>query len=204
MARVLVAGARTGTGSPDATAFMARCRAAAGVFSSQSDYITSVRALLDCLQTVPAGRSHADRTIIAASLLEVSSLPLRQRSSLSTRDVDRVPQRMRRRDRVTRAIMLLVSWSRDPDLTLDKIAAALLVTESYLSRAIAADAGLKYAQLLHAARLTDAVVALGTTDLPIKHIAFDVGYRRANEMDRSFAAWCHMTPREIRALTRPD
>jgi AraC-like DNA-binding protein len=172
------------------------------LFWDHTDYLTAVIALVDCLQTVPDGRSHSDRAFIVTSLREMSTLPLRQRSRLSREDLERVQRRMQRRDRVATATMLLVSSSRESDVSLDKVAATLHVTESYLSRAIAADTGLTYARLLHAARLTDAVVALGTTDLPIKHIAYDVGYKRANEMDRAFSAWFHIPPRDFRAIAR--
>jgi AraC-like DNA-binding protein len=191
-------------GSSRATAFLEQCKEAGALFSSNADYITSTTGLLNCLRAVPEARSHVDRVIVASALLHVSSLPLRQRSDVSVMELNCLQHRMRRRDRTGLVIRLVVSRSRDQNLTLATVAATLGVTDPYLSRAMKADTGLTFATLLHTARVFDAVMALGTTDLPIKQIAADVGYRRPNEMDRAFGAWCHLAPRDFRAVARSE
>ncbi|MEM7488020.1 MAG: helix-turn-helix transcriptional regulator [Pseudomonadota bacterium] len=95
----------------------------------------------------------------------------------------------------------LVGGALDRPWRAGDAARALAMSEPTLRRRLAAE-GTGFADLLRELRMTQALTRLQTTDLPVSHVALEVGYASASRFARRFRARFGLPPSAIR--TAPD
>ena len=86
------------------------------------------------------------------------------------------------------------------DITLDKVAAALSFSPSYLGKLLKRQMGYTFNEYLNIIRLKHACYLLQTTNLPVKEIAFQAGYNSSEYFLYVFKKKLFATPSEYRKL----
>ena len=84
------------------------------------------------------------------------------------------------------------------DLTLTDIAKRVRLSKWHLNRLLMRHTGHGFPRHIREIRLRRACRLLAGTTLPVKEIAFAVGYKYANELDRHFMATHGLTPPKYR------
>jgi AraC-like DNA-binding protein len=186
---------------PDqALAFVQRCQVVAGSWagcSTDSDLVPPLTVVCDCLASTPVSRTHIERVAISSALLRTAWHVRIQLTMFEFRSARSA--RLPSRSRVNQALRCLAARRSEHDISLRALSAELLVTESYLSRAIHRELSRPFETLLHCLRLLDVVVLLRATTLPIKSIAWKSGYSSTAVMDRIFHRRLHMPPSAFRS-----
>ena len=103
---------------------------------------------------------------------------------------------------LTMRALHLISRGFSQPLSIGDIAGELQVSESTLARALKADTGKSFTQLLRDARLREAASALSTTSVPIQQIAAGVGINDSNYFVKVFRKEYEMTPTAYRLSRR--
>jgi AraC-like DNA-binding protein len=97
--------------------------------------------------------------------------------------------------RVAKAVQLL---NEDPSRTLADLACGCALSISRLSHLFRAEAGLTLKEFRRKRRLEVAMKMLATTDMPIKQIAYALGYRHTSSFVRAFEVNAGMSPSDYR------
>jgi AraC-like DNA-binding protein len=100
--------------------------------------------------------------------------------------------------RIAKAVRLL---NEDPSRTLADLACGCALSLSRLSHLFRAETGLTLNEFRRNRRLEAAMKMLATTDMPIKQIAYALGYRHTSSFVRAFEADAGMSPSDYR---RPE
>ena len=87
--------------------------------------------------------------------------------------------------------------------SIGQVAAALGYSERGLRRQLARS-GTSYRQLVQQARLSKAQALLADPDIPIKTVAFELGFDTPSNFARSFKEWSGTAPSEYRARLRAN
>lgn len=97
--------------------------------------------------------------------------------------------------RIVKAVRLL---NEDPSRTLTDLACGCALSVSRLSHLFRTETGLTLKQFRHNRRLEAAMKMLATTDMPIKQIAYLLGYRHTSSFVRAFEVDAGMSPSDYR------
>ncbi|MGP3561092.1 helix-turn-helix domain-containing protein [Geobacillus sp. BK01] len=103
-----------------------------------------------------------------------------------------------RADAVERGLRYMEAHFRDPSLTLEKAAAAAGRSPAYFSHLLSKKRGITFRQWLTNRRLEEAKRLLRQTDLSVKEIAEQTGFRTAHYLTRVFKAELNETPTAYR------
>ncbi|PJW16977.1 helix-turn-helix domain-containing protein [Geobacillus sp. WSUCF-018B] len=101
-------------------------------------------------------------------------------------------------DAVERGLRYMEAHFRDPSLTLERVAAAAGRSPAYFSHLLSKKRGVTFRQWLTNRRLEEAKRLLRQTDLSIKEIAEQTGFRTAHYLTRVFKAELNQTPTAYR------
>ncbi|KJE26117.1 helix-turn-helix domain protein [Geobacillus kaustophilus] len=101
-------------------------------------------------------------------------------------------------DAVERGLRYMEAHFRDPSLTLERVAAAAGRSPAYFSHLLSTKRGMTFRQWLTNRRLEEAKRLLRQTDLSIKEIAEQTGFRTAHYLTRVFKAEMNQTPTAYR------
>ncbi|MFC0264939.1 AraC family transcriptional regulator [Alloscardovia macacae] len=85
--------------------------------------------------------------------------------------------------------------------TIDDVASALGLTKRTLQRQLS-DEGTTFQKQLNSTREMLAVHYMANTDMPVRDVAYLLGYRELNSFRRSFALWTGVSPSEYRSEKR--
>lgn len=99
-----------------------------------------------------------------------------------------------------RVLKLIERDYRDPGLSVDRIAREAGYSRHHFSRLFHREVGTSPHAHLQQFRLQRALNQITTTDLPIKQIAMESGYRDYSYFCKEFKRWTHKTPRSARRL----
>src|SRR5579864_629997 len=97
--------------------------------------------------------------------------------------------------RIAKAVRLL---NEDPSRTLADLACGCALSLSRLSHLFRAETGLTLKEFRRNRRLEAAMKMLATTDMPIKQIAYALGYRHTSSFVRAFELHVGVSPSEYR------
>ena len=97
--------------------------------------------------------------------------------------------------RVAKAVRLL---NQDPCRTLADLACGCALSISRLSHLFSAETGLTLKEFRRNRRLEAAMKMLATTDMPIKQIAYALGYRHTSSFVRAFEVDAGLSPSDFR------
>jgi transcriptional regulator GlxA family with amidase domain len=100
--------------------------------------------------------------------------------------------------RVAAALEVMRHEHGNADLRLDDIARRVRLSKWHLNRLLTRHTGWGFLQHMREIRLSHAERLLAGPKLAIKEIAFSVGYKYVNELDRHFMAKHGMTPSSYR------
>jgi AraC-like DNA-binding protein len=111
--------------------------------------------------------------------------------------------------RAQAALQFIRQNSANPNLRLSDVAREINLSRWHLDRLLVRETGVGFTNHLRAARLTHARRLLVDTQLSIKEIAFTVGYRYANELNRHFrvvhqSTPCHWRQTRMRSVGATD
>ncbi|WP_445614005.1 helix-turn-helix domain-containing protein [Geobacillus sp. YF-1] len=101
-------------------------------------------------------------------------------------------------DAIERGLRYMEAHFRDPSLTLEQAAAAAGRSPAYFSHLLSKKRGVTFRQWLTNRRLEEAKRLLRQTDLSIKEIAEQTGFRTAHYLTRVFKAELNQTPTAYR------
>jgi AraC-like DNA-binding protein len=97
--------------------------------------------------------------------------------------------------RIAKAVRLL---NQDPSRTIGDLACGCALSISRLSHLFRAETGLTLKEFRRNRRLEAARKMLATTDMPIKQIAYALGYRHTSSFVRAFAVDVGVSPSDYR------
>ena len=97
--------------------------------------------------------------------------------------------------RIAKAVRLL---NEDPSRTLADLARGCTLSISRLSHLFRAETGLTLKQFRRNCRFKAAMKMLATTDMPIKQIAYTLGYRHTSSFVRAFEVHAGVSPSDYR------
>ncbi|ANB64857.1 helix-turn-helix domain protein [Anoxybacillus sp. B7M1] len=103
-----------------------------------------------------------------------------------------------KKDVIEKGISYIEKYFAEPDLTLEKVAEAVGRSPAYYSHLLMKRKGVSFRQLLAHTRITEAKRLLVETELSIKEVAYQVGFRHPNYFNRLFKEITTMTPKEYR------
>ncbi|ARA97033.1 MULTISPECIES: helix-turn-helix domain-containing protein [Geobacillus] len=101
-------------------------------------------------------------------------------------------------DAIERGLRYMETHFRDPSLTLERTAAAAGRSPAYFSHLLSTKRGVTFRQWLTKRRLEEAKRLLRQTDLSVKEIAEQTGFRTAHYLTRVFKAELNRTPTAYR------
>lgn len=97
--------------------------------------------------------------------------------------------------RIAKAVRLL---NEDPSRTLADLACGCTLSLSRLSHLFRAETGLTLKNFRRNRRFEAAMKMLATTDIPIKQIAYTLGYRHTSSFVRAFEVYAGVSPSNYR------
>jgi AraC-like DNA-binding protein len=104
---------------------------------------------------------------------------------------------------VDRVLKLVERDYRDSRLSVDRIAREAGYSRHYFSRLFRREMGISPHAHLQQFRLQRALNQITTTEMPIKQIALESGYRDYAYFCKEFKRWTHKTPRSARRIGIP-
>lgn len=174
--------------------FMQRCQVAAGEClpgtAMQLRLVASCRALW----TVPSNAHPTERALIARIISRLAHETLQER---------RASPRERSWQKPCDAVSQLAELFREADTKLQVVASRSGYSRWHLCRQLRSATGLTFTQLLHGARLLEAIRLLSGTSYSVKEIAAKTGYRTSGELNRKFNTVLHVSPTTFRRSLRP-
>lgn len=99
-----------------------------------------------------------------------------------------------------RVLKLVEREYRDPDLSMDRIAREAGYSRHHFSRLFRREMGVSPHAHIQQFRLQRALNQITTTEMPIKQIALESGYRDYAYFCKEFKRWTHKTPRSARRI----
>ncbi|CEG28555.1 helix-turn-helix domain-containing protein [Bacillus sp. B-jedd] len=105
-----------------------------------------------------------------------------------------------KKDVIERGVHYVEEHFADPDLTLEKVTNAIGISYAYYSHILMKKYGMTFRQLLNETRVKEAKKLLAKSQLSVKEIAAETGFRNANYFARIFKKQTGMAPREYRAF----
>jgi two-component system, response regulator YesN len=109
-----------------------------------------------------------------------------------------------RTDVIEKGIRYIEEHFRDPDLTLEKVAAAVGRSPAYYSHLLMKKRGISFRKLLTQTRIKEAKRLLAQTELSVKEIAHQTGFRTSHYFTRVFKEETKRTPTEYRDEQRKE
>ncbi|WP_042410340.1 helix-turn-helix domain-containing protein [Saccharococcus caldoxylosilyticus] len=109
-----------------------------------------------------------------------------------------------RTDVIEKGIRYIEEHFRNPDLTLEKVAAAVGRSPAYYSHLLMKKRGISFRKLLTQTRIKEAKRLLAQTELSIKEIAHQTGFRTSHYFTRVFKEEMKRTPTEYRDEQRKE
>lgn len=91
---------------------------------------------------------------------------------------------------------------RDDDICLKKVADALFISKSYVSKIFSKKLSTSFSDYINTLRVNEAKKALRDTDLKVIDIMENCGFKNQSSFNRVFLESCRMTPREYRNKQR--
>ncbi|WP_409252845.1 helix-turn-helix domain-containing protein [Bacillus sp. SCS-153A] len=109
-----------------------------------------------------------------------------------------------KKDVIEKGLLYIEKHYTNPDLSLEKVAEAVGRSTSYYSHLLMKKRGMSFRQLLANKRIKEAKQLLHASELPIKQVAFKVGFRNPSYFTRLFKEVTSMSPREYRLYIKGD
>jgi two-component system, response regulator YesN len=113
-------------------------------------------------------------------------------------DRSKIGEIFSKKDVIERGIHYIETHYDDPDLTLENVAEAVGRSTSYYSHLLRKKQGMSFRQFLANKRIIEAKQLLTSTQLSVKEIASQVGFRNPSYFTRLFKEITTMAPREYR------
>lgn len=107
-----------------------------------------------------------------------------------------------KKDVIERGILYIEKHYSDPDLTLENVAEAVGRSTAYYSHLLMKRQGMSFRQILANRRINEAKRLLNSSQLSIKEIADQVGFRNPSYFTRLFKEITSMSPRDYRLHMR--
>lgn len=107
-----------------------------------------------------------------------------------------------KKDVIERGLIYIEKYYDNPDLTLEDVAEAVGRSTAYYSHLLMKRQGMSFRQLLANKRINEAKRLLNVSQLSIKEIASQVGFRNPSYFTRLFKELTEMSPRDYRFNTR--
>ena len=163
--------------------------------------LSNERTLSELARTLASevASQDAGREIVIAALVEQLIVHLLRHYSTMRRSSELELSRVGLIDRRIRRAAEFMHARLDEDLTLKDIAAASYLSPFHFSRLFKKVTGATPLAYLNGQRVARARLLLAQTDLPISHIAAQVGYGTASHFTKAFRQATGLTPREFRA-----
>jgi AraC-like DNA-binding protein len=177
-------------------AFVQCCQLAAGALCT-TDVASQADSMWDCLGAFP--RSVVDEADLVVATCSVSLLAAAFIAAERRRERREVVLR-RRRDHVNAILEMTRRQYSDPDFALGTVSRTLRLSQSYLSRAIAAETRYPFPVHLNGVRLLHALTMMHGQERQIKYVAITCGYLRTAELDRQMDRWFGLAPRQFRTF----
>lgn len=98
----------------------------------------------------------------------------------------------------TQQVLLYCSEHYKERLSIKKVAAALYLSESYLTKIFSNDLGCSFREHINTLRISKAKKLLKNTQMRIVDIMYECGFENQSSFNRIFIAQCNQTPREYR------
>jgi YesN/AraC family two-component response regulator len=117
-------------------------------------------------------------------------------------DRSKVGEVFSKKDVIERGLLYIEKHYTDPDLTLENVAEAVGRSTAYYSHLLMKRQGMSFRQLLASKRINEAKQLLNASQLSIKEIASQVGFRNPSYFTRLFKEMTTMSPREYRLNMR--
>lgn len=169
---------------------------------ADEDYVAQVVSIWSCLAAFPKRAGEADRLAASMAVCRIAKGFFAADRRLCRPDC---PGATVRRGHVNRLLRFVREQFANPDLTLGFAAKNLGLSIAFLSRALSAETarahGSAFRSHLNGIRVLAAVERLRDS-VPVRDIAMAVGYTSTGELDRQFARWFRLTPREFRSLLK--
>ena len=105
-----------------------------------------------------------------------------------------------KKDVIERGIHYVAEHFADPDLSLEKVTNAIGISYAYYSHILMKKYGMTFRQMLNETRVKEAKKLLAKSQLSMKEIAAETGFRNANYFARTFKKLTGMAPREFRVF----
>lgn len=170
------------------------------IVSQNSEYINRETMLLDSLEKARNALAEA-QTRIPQKTPDPEPQPAADTSSASTTiSTDKLKDLM---ERFTQ-LMLEKKLFTDPNLTVASVAESLSTNRTYLSKAINESTGNTFTQIVNDYRIREAIRLISDihSNIPLKQIAYDVGFNSMSTFYVTFQAITGMTPARYRSKTR--
>lgn len=150
------------------------------------------------LARLGAGRACSDCAVMPGllALLEANNDSARFRAAVARwcREGEVASREVHRHPAVAKALRFIAGHFADADLTLAAVAAAVGVSRWHVDRLLVAHTQIGFRAHLHRVRVGNARYHLADVSLPVKEVAFLVGYRSTSQLDRHFRAIVGQTP----------
>lgn len=117
-------------------------------------------------------------------------------------DRSKIAEVFSKKDVVERGILYIEKHYSNPDLTLENVAGAVGRSTAYYSHLLMKRQGMSFRQLLATKRINEAKRLLNGSQLSIKEIADQVGFRNPSYFTRLFKEMTTMSPRDYRLHIR--
>lgn len=169
------------------------------------DYVAQVASIWNCLAMFPKRACETDRLAasMAVSRIAKGFFAVDRRFDRA----DPAAGATARRCHVNRLLQFVREHYSDPDITLRVASSHLGLSIAFLSRALNAETGpvlgSPFRSHLNGIRVLAAVERLREPG-PLYAIARDIGYPNTGELDRQFARWFDLTPREFQRFLTQD
>lgn len=170
------------------------------IVSQNSEYLKRESMLLDSLDKARKALAEKKETE-TAPVPEPQPVPDTS-SSGTTISTDKLKDLM---ERFTQ-LMLEKKLFTDPNLTVASVAESLSTNRTYLSKAINESTGNTFTQIVNDYRIREAIRLISDirSNIPLKQIAYDVGFNSMSTFYVTFQAITGMTPARYRSKTRPS
>jgi two-component system response regulator YesN len=132
----------------------------------------------ETIASIMERRDSCDRSMDAGDIAELVLMACRSCRNRTTDHTGKLLEEM---------VQFIDCHISDPNLSLQGAAASLSISEVHLSRVFSSRMGRPFREYIEESRMCRAKEMLQTTQLPIKEIAFAVGYRSMNTFSRAFS-----------------
>lgn len=172
------------------------------IVSQNSEYLNRETMLLDSLEKARHALAEAQaQTQVPENAPQPEVQPVTDTSSPTTTiSTDKLKDLM---ERFTQ-LMLEKKLFTDPNLTVASVAESLSTNRTYLSKAINESTGNTFTQIVNDYRIREAIRLISDirSNIPLKQIAYDVGFNSMSTFYVTFQAITGMTPARYRSKTR--